>query len=183
MFWGIRILVFLFLFFVVAFSFWVLFFLLLRKSRKAVMSPGGGLSMDVAYGWFLYCIFMDYFIMCDSVWWGGRGGSGEPPFDALAPGWAPILAYRGGCRDRQGTLTFLRLGRDVQSLSVCLFLSLSFSGSQMFIYHLLRVLPQRRGRVEESWFLKEKRKWKVIVMSCFYIFKSYYLKVGLIVAF
>lgn len=41
---------FLFLFFVVAFSFWVLFFLLLRKSRKAVMSPGGGLSMDVAYG-------------------------------------------------------------------------------------------------------------------------------------
>lgn len=161
MFWGIRILVFLFLFFVVAFSFWVLFFLLLRKSRKAVMSPGGGLSMDVAYGWFLYCIFMDYFIMCDSVWWGGRGGSGEPPFDALAPGWAPVLAYRGGCRDRQGTLTFLRLGRDVQSLSVCLSVSLS-----LFLWvsdvHLppLKGLATKEGEGRRKLIPEGKKKMK-----------------------
>lgn len=46
----------------------VLVFCFTQEKLKTRVSPAGGLSMDIAYGReFLYCIFMDYFIMWDSV--------------------------------------------------------------------------------------------------------------------
>lgn len=73
------------------------------------------------------------------------------------------LALEAEEKGKVGALTFLRLGRGVQSLSVSLFLSQSLflSGSRMLSHHLLlRLLPQGKARVEDKLIPEEKKKMK-----------------------
>lgn len=52
----------------VLFCFVLVFCCFIKEKLKTVRALAAGLPVDVAYGReFLYCIFMDYFIMWDSV--------------------------------------------------------------------------------------------------------------------
>lgn len=73
---------------------------------------------------------------------------------------SPYLAPEAEEKGKVGALTFLRLGRGVQSLSLFLSLSLSLWVSDAQPPPVVKALAAREARVEDKLIPEEKKKMK-----------------------